>query len=247
MRHLKFIILAIFAFALASCATGPKIDYDGISSNIQSGEMGGVIGGFNSSGLTYASMTLANVEDGSRGFMSFSSNPRVYSLKPGTYKIKSGSVGGYNVTGNMPLIGTWAENFEVKAGEVTNLGELHMGTITNNIKTSAGSKVLNALNSFGTNTNNDITHVFFSVSPMTSGDQAKAVEKFVGINEEQIVSRPLELRFTEAEFREAIDKASAKDADGKLPTKKEIQTKLAASLLMMMMESGDFGALLAKP
>jgi len=242
MRHLKFILFAIFAFALASCATGPKIDYAGISSNIQSSEKGGIIGGFDSKGLSYATLTVENVDTGSRSNVSFSTAPRVYSLNPGKYEIKSGRVGGYNVTGNMPLIGLWAEEFEVKAGEVTALGDLQMNTIKNNVKTSGGSKVLNALNSFGTNVNNDVTHVSFNVQPMQEKRKEKALSKFTGL-ESHVVDRPLKLRFTETEFQSMINEASAKNEEGKLPTRKDIQSKLAASLLMKMIEKKGLGKL----
>ena len=239
MRHLNFIILAFFALMLTACATGPKIDYAGISSNIQAGEKGGVIGGFKASGMSYASLTLENVDTGSPARMSLLSSPRVFSLNPGTYKIKTGKIGGYNVTGNMPLIGLWAEPFEVKAGEVTNLGVLQMKRITNNVKTSGGSKVLNALSSFGTNMNDDVTHVSFNTLPMSDSAQVKAIEKFVGLESSDIVDRHLKMRISETEFRGLIAKASAKDEEGKLPTRQEIRTKLAGSLLMLMLKSGE--------
>jgi len=239
MKHLKYFAVAIFASALTACATGPGIDYAGISSNIETQESGGAVGSFKSTGLSYATVTLENVEDGAFSSFTFAESPRIHSLKPGTYKIKSGKVGGYNVTGNMPLIGLWAQNFEVKAGEVTDLGELNMNMITNDVKTNAGSQVINALTSLGTNVNQDITHVSYVVSPMTEKDKSRVFEKFADL-EDNLVSRPLDMRLTEAEFSQLVAKASARNEEGNLPTGKEIRTKLASSLLLMMVEKGDF-------
>lgn len=236
MKHIKHFLLVIIAFGLASCATTKSIDYEGISSKIQSGETGGVFGSFDSKGLTYASLKVTNLEDKSDTWVALRQVPIIYNLKPGTYRIKSGSVGGYNVTGNMPAISVWAENFEVKAGEVVNLGQLNMNRITFDVKTGAGSKVLNAINSFGTDINNDRTYVSYNTQPMSDVTRTNTLGKFPGM-ESRVVSRPLKMRLSEAEYRQAIKQASAKGADGKLPTHQEVKQKLSKSLIMMLLKS----------
>ena len=235
MRHFKYVIFAFWAFLLTACASGPKIDYDGITTSIASGDKGGVIGGFEGPGLSYSSLVLENTENGSISGATFSRSPRVYDLEPGTYRVKSGRVGGHNVTGNMPLIGLWANDFTVEPGKVMNLGLLRMMTITNNMKTSAGSKVLNALNSFGTNVNNDITHVAYEVLPLPENKALDAVSKFPCL-EDRVEDKPLELLFNETEFRDAVETATQLDEDGKLPTKAEIQEKLSKEILFMYLK-----------
>lgn len=243
MKHIKYFIVLLFAFGLASCATTNSIDYEDMSSKIQSGEMGGVIGSFNSTGLTRAILQVENLDDKSNSTVVFAREPRVYNLTPGTYRIKSGRVSGYNVTGNMPAIGLWAENFEVNTGEIVDLGQLNMNQITIDVKTSAGTKVLNALNSFGTNINNDRTYVGYTTEPMSYSPKTDALEKFPNI--ENVTARLLKVRLSETEYRQAILEASAKGPDGKLPSHQDVKQKLSKSLLMMFLKSNGLGTSLA--
>jgi len=246
MKTIKILMLLICAVCFTSCATGPSIDYQGISSKIQSGEIGGVIGSYKASGskiegfgaqlLNSATLKVTNVDDGTTAYVTFSKSPLLRSFKPGNYKVTSGSVRGPNVKGNMPMISFWADEFAVKAGEVVNLGELSMNRIASNVKTGGAWKVVNAISSFGTDVNDEITYVTYEVNPMTPKVQSKALEKFSGV-EDRLVYRPLGMKLSETEFRKIIEEAGARDADGNLPSEKEVKRKMTISMLKMFMDS----------
>lgn len=246
MSVLKYMGLAIFALGISSCATSNKIDYDAISARIQSGEKAGVISTFKPSGsriqgigkdlLLSASMKIENVETDETKTIYFGKSGRVQQIEPGTYKVKYGNVRGPNVTGTMPLLAFWVEDFEVSGGEIVDLGELNMNRIKINVKTDGVGKTFNALMSLGTDINDDQTHTTYEIEPSSQSDLKKAVSKFPKL-ESRIVSRPLEMRFTEADFRDAIQAASARKANGKLPSRQDVRRNLEFSLLRLFMQS----------
>lgn len=242
MKQIKTLILMVFAFGLASCASTVPDYYEGLNSKILSGKAGGVVGSYKISGsrvqgigkpmLSRATLRVKNITSGDDLSFILSNSPRVFSLRPGTYKVKSGGVSGPNVRGNMPMIALWADEFEVRAGEVVNLGEISVNRITHNVKTDGVGKVFNAITSLGTNLNDDQTYVTYEINPMSAKTEAKAFKKLPALKS-KIVYRPLKMRFSEAEFRDAINDASSETEDGKLPSREKVQLELTKSLLNM--------------
>jgi len=250
MSFLKNIGVLMISAGLVSCATGPKLDYDGISNNIESGEMAGVISTFKPSGsrvqglgkdlLLSASLKAKNLDTNKDVTLFFSKSAMVRQIEPGRYKIASGRVRGPNVTGNMPLISLWSEEFEVEGGEVVDLGELDINRIKVNLQTDGVGKAFNAIISLGTDLNDDQTHVTYEIQASSEKDVTTALKKFPDL-EDRVVSRPLKMRFTEAEFRDAIYSASERKENGKLPTRFEVQQKLNRYLLEQTLKSASDG------
>jgi len=244
MSHFKFFLLILFAFALASCATGPKVDYEGISSSIESGNTGGIMAGFVASGNSTANLILENVATGAKSPVSFTlfpNYPKIHSLEPGIYKIKSGTyktingtipikhgaytlksgpIDKYSETGNLTLIGLWAEEFEVKAGEVANL-----------------ANVLDRITTLSTKKWEDynITHLSFRIQPMSESFKKLALKKYPTLKN-RVVDRPLKLTLTESEFRSIASKAATRGAGGELPSKSNLRKKLSAGVSMKIDE-----------
>lgn len=246
MKRLRQFCVSILALGLASCATSNPVDYDGITTSIQSGEKAGVITTFKPSGsrvhgigkdlLLSAHLKFEHVETNKSVGLTFSEKGRIQQIEPGRYTIKSGGVRGPNVTGNMPLLQLWVEDFDIKGGEVVDLGELNMNRIKVNVKTDGVNKTFNALISLGTDINDDQTHVTYEIEASSAKDINNALKKFPAL-EGKVISRSLEMRFTEEEFRDAIDKASARTEDGRLPSRFEVMRKLEASLRRLTLKS----------
>jgi len=243
MRYIKYFLLMVLTFALASCATTTPIDYGAISSNIQSGKSGGVIAGYKASSsrvlgfkaerLDAATVNITNLDEGTTSSIRFSASPTVQEVKPGNYKINSGRVRGPNTTGNMPLISLWAGEFTVTPGKIVNLGELAMNRIETNVQTDGVGKAFNIIGSFGTDLNDNQTYVTYEVNSMDEKVQAKALKNFPGIVG-LVEYRPLKMRLSESEFRKAVYEAAVPTSDGELPTKRDVNRKLSKSLLMML-------------
>lgn len=258
MRIIWSFFLVLTTIVLASCATGPKADYEGISSSILSGKNGGIMGGFTASGNSTALLNLENIDTGKKSnvyFSYFPTYPRIHSLEPGTYKINSGTYttkGGtvaikhgpyqiepgqidkYNETGNLSLIDLWTGTFDVKAGEVTDLGVIRMKPVRGYAKKSGTDKVLNELNNIsksGTISNKEIetyniSHVSFRVSPIKDSIKKLALKKYEGL-ESRVFFRPLQLNLTESEFELIAKKAAQKGAGGILPDKSQVRENLS--------------------
>jgi len=225
---------------LASCASTKPIDYDKISETITSGKMAGVVGSFKPSGsrvqgigkdlLTSGGFTVSNLETKKETYIYFSDKGSFLRLTPGRYKVEKGGVRGPNVSGNMPLIKLWAEEFELSGGEIVDLGELSVNRIKVNVKTDGVGKAFNALISLGTDINDDQTYVTYEITPSSDKDIKRALKNYPQL-QTQIISRPLELRFTESEFRDAIARASAKTETGQLPSQYQVRLKLQTFLM----------------
>lgn len=281
MRHLKIIILTFFAFALTGCATSSNVDYDGINASIESGKMGGVIGGFSSIGPgSTAILNLENVNTGAENEVTFKTFPRyptVYSLAPGTYKVKSGTYdikhatfpisGGkfrsvrtnegirYNSTGELPFIGLLTKEFEVKSGEVVDLGSLSMKPFklvdrvgnASTRKALRGATVgvsniwLDPKNPLELGTPVDAMHMSYNIWPIDKDIKKLAMKKFSNL-ESSVVKKPLHLTIRGAEYRDIVRDASANNANGVAPTRSIIRDRISASIATTLQNRPGSGA-----
>lgn len=240
---LKPIGVTIMAMLIVSCASSRPINYEDISDTITSGEMAGVVGSFKPSGsrvlgigkdlLLSGSLTVSNLETEEQTYIFLSEKGSFRRLAPGRYKIDYGGVRGPEVRGNLPLIQLWVEEFELSGGEVVDLGELAIDRIKVNVQTDGVGKTFNALMSLGTDINDDQTYVTYEVRPSSDKDIKRALKKYPQL-QTQVTSRPLKLRFTETEFRAAIELASARTETGQLPTRYQIRRKLESFLIKEM-------------
>lgn len=237
-RTNKFVLFFV-AFSLSACAT---IDYETFNSNLNVGKSSAIVAQYETPGfgtMFDATLRFKNTTDGliyTRSFSYF--EPTVVEVKPGKYYILDGSTSGVNVTGNMPLIAAWYKGFEVKPGEIVNIGKF--GYKPFEVKSSAettSGKVWNALNSLGMTTKHKTNYVTYQVGIIDEKELQAELSKNFSSNKSKLVSRPLQLRLSEDEFQNIVLDASAADADGKRPTLDESRERVNSELSKYILNS----------
>lgn len=233
----KLCVLFFGALSLSACAT---VDYEAFNAKLDSGESSAIVSQFDNTdtGMWGATLQLHNVTEGmiyTRTFDGY--GPSVAEVKPGKYRIRSGSTYGYNVTGSLPLIEFWFEDFQVGPGEIVDIGKFGYKTFSVKSEASSAKKVWNALNSLGTEVNDTADYVTYTVSALDQDEVQEALEKNFAANKSKLVSRPLVRVLSEEEFRKVIDEASAPDADGNLPPTEVSRERIGKALAALLLES----------
>lgn len=151
-------------------------------------------------------------------------------VTPGKYKISSGNCAGYQLTGNMPLVETWFEEFEVKPGEVVNIGRIKpVDFDLKSLPESQFNRAVNVLLSLGSRAN-ETTYVTYSFDAENeSYVEALLADKYPEIKTGYVTRIP-KFRFSDAEFKAVLIKAHEPNADGEMPTSSQATERVTSAL-----------------
>ena len=134
----RFLAAAAVAFAMfgaAACET-VSVSPEQLQA-INGGSQAGVIMSYKEhAGLWGSTVNIANVATGLRYSLSMhggdnwvNAGPDMVMVPPGIYRVVDGSIYATDMSGTMPLLGWWFRDFDVRAGEVVDVGTLKMTDI----------------------------------------------------------------------------------------------------------------------
>jgi len=238
MRIFKAIlggVCAAVSLALAACATPPSVDPLQLAM-IRDGEQSAIIMSYREySGMYGANVRFVNMETRRTYAVSMhggdnwvNAGPDMVAVPPGRYRVLSGSLYGYEVSGTMPLLAYWFEEFEVRPGEVVDVGTLTIDDINVRSLPGMSERVFNAL--FTLDPRQRSTYFAYNID---YSDEARVQHMLESKYPEfgvAPVRRPLEIVLDRAEFERLIVEAYAPSAEGALPSTQEAQTRLGDSL-----------------
>jgi len=183
-------------------------------------------------------MNLVNVDtrqiynlNSFRGSNIVKPTPGRITVEPGNYKILSGTCAGYQMTANLPLIGSWFEEFEVKPGEVVNIGRLKpINFDLKSLPESQLGRAMNVLFSLGTSRANETTYVTYSFDAENeSYVEGLLTTKYPDIETGYITRLP-QRRFSEDEFKAVLVKAYEPDENGEIPSSTIANERVSTAL-----------------
>ena len=241
---LSFAVLALLC--VSACATTPSVSPAEMAA-IRTGQQSAIIMSYREFGGLYAA-TVRFVNVDTRRIYSVSmhggdnwvnAGPDMVAVPPGRYRVLSGNLYGYQVTGNLPLLAYWFDEFDVRSGEVVNIGTLTIRDI--NVRSLPGmtDQVFNALFTLDTAQHN--TYYIYNVD---YSDEARVQHMLESKYPELGVTpiqRPLHILFDSGEFEHIIVEAYAPHADGTLPTPQEAQARLGVTLEQFVQQSRAAG------
>ncbi len=166
-----------------------------------------------------------------RGSSIVKPTPGRIAVTPGTYKIASGSCAGYQMTASLPLLQTWFKEFEVKPGEVVNIGRLKpVNFDLKSLPESQLGRAVNVLFSLGSRAN-ETTYVTYSFDDENEPYvKALLADKYPDIQAGYTTRSP-KLSFSEEEFKAVLIKAYEPDAEGEMPTSTQARERVNTGLL----------------
>lgn len=240
----KKFFLAIFACVfLAACETvGPsKADI----SSLSEGKTGAVILDYEEFEDLYSyNIYLSNRDtkelvrllgsDNSSGWVK--GNLAMNTVTPGTYEIISGRLFNSDTAANMPLLKYWFEPFEVKAGELVDMGKLVMERIDVSSIQPHQQGIIGDIIGLK-DSERDSTYIVYRFDDVDELRNAKLLEKTPEITSLTRVRRSPTRQFTRVEFESAVLEAYALDADGMPPKEADADKKLAESLEKILSKS----------
>ncbi|HYC97438.1 hypothetical protein [Brevundimonas sp.] len=240
----KFAAAAIAVLALAglgACATGPSLTPEQMA-GVRAGEQSAIILSYEEyAGMYGAYVRFANVETGRLyqvemhgGANLVNAGPDMVAAPPGRYRVAGGSLYTADGTGNMPLLDHWFEPFDLAAGEVVDLGTLHIDDVTVHAVPGMSERVLRALVTF--NPNRTDRYLTYSVDY----SDAERVRRMLASKYPTLgvtpVRRPLRVRLDRAGFERVVVEAYALEPDGSPPTIEEAQARVSAAMARFLDE-----------
>lgn len=235
-------VLAAFALGLAACATPPSVNPMQMA-QIRSGVQSAIIMSYREyNGMYGASVRFMNLE--TRGVYGVSmhggdnwvnAGPDMVAVPPGRYRVLSGSLYGYEVSGNMPLLAYWFDDFEVAPGEVVDIGTLTIDDV--NVRSIPGmtSQIFNAL--FTLDSRDRSTYFAYNIDYSDEARVAHMLESKYPELGVAPVRRPLSIVLDRTQFEQTILEAYSPNAEGALPSTAEAQARLNVSLNRFVAES----------
>lgn len=246
MSLYKKIARAVFAatafFGLAACATEPSLSVAEMGM-IREGDQSAIIMSYREyAGMYGASVRFMNVDTRRMYGVSMhggdnwvNAGPDMVAVPPGRYRILTGSLYGSDVTGNLPMIAYWFDEFNVAPGEVVNIGTLSIDDINVRALPGMSDRVLNAL--FTLNPSQRNTYYAYTLD---FSDEAR-VQHMLESKYPQLGVAPVQRSpatvLDRAEFERIIVESYAPGADGTMPSVQEAQTLVNESLDRFVRES----------
>lgn len=229
------VLLATALLGMGACATGPSLTPAQMQA-VRDGEQSAIIMSYREyAGMYGAYVRFVNVRTGAvhqvemhGGANIVNAGPDMVAVPPGRYRIQSGTLYTVDATGTMPLLGQWFEPFDVAAGEVVDIGTLHIDDVNVKALPGMGEQVINALITF--NPNRTDRYLIYSVDY----SDAARVEQMLASKYPDLgvvpVRRPLVVRIDRAAFERVIVEAYALNPDGSPPTVEEAQRRVGVAL-----------------
>lgn len=232
-----FIVMA--GFSTTSCET-TSIKPE-LLQKVQDGKHSAIIMSYKEfQGYYGAYITFANTETWKSQEISMhggdnwvGAGPAMAVVEPGHYRISTGSLYGYQVGANMPLVEYWFKEFEVAPGEIVDIGTLTLDDVKLRSTAGAAGKVVNALLAFG-DTKDSTSYIAYNID-YSDDERVKKMlvdkyPQFAG----KPVKRPLVPTIDKQQFETIIADANKPGADGKLPPTQESQRRVETAIIELL-------------
>jgi hypothetical protein len=231
----RFLAAAAVAFAMfgaAACET-VSVSPEQLQA-INGGSQAGVIMSYKEhAGLWGSTVNIANVATGLRYSLSMhggdnwvNAGPDMVMVPPGIYRVVDGSIYATDMSGTMPLLGWWFREFDVRAGEVVDVGTLKMTDI--NVKSIPSDELVQFFRGLVSGgDNSDVsTYVMYEVDYSDDARvQAMLKSKYPTLAVGP-VKRPLQVALDRKAFEALIVEAYRPGSDGKYPSAPEVEAKV---------------------
>jgi hypothetical protein len=231
----RFLAAAAVAFAMfgaAACET-VSVSPEQLQA-INGGSQAGVIMSYKEhAGLWGSTVNIANVATGLRYSLSMhggdnwvNAGPDMVMVPPGIYRVVDGSIYATDMSGTMPLLGWWFRDFDVRAGEVVDVGTLKMTDI--NVKSIPSDELVQFFRGLVSGgDNSDVsTYVMYEVDYSDDARvQAMLKSKYPTLAVGP-VKRPLQVALDRKAFEALIVEAYRPGSDGKYPSAPEVEAKV---------------------
>lgn len=230
------LVAALAVVGLAACAGAPRLAAADAAA-VQSGQGAAVALTFRS--IMYfesATIRFENLEThqifemwGAQPPVYGSPQPGLLALPPGRYRVHSGELKFRHLKEEMPLISDWFREFEVRSGEVVDLGALTLTAVEAYAGTDAGRGVLKMLGQGDVQPAVTHTYVVYSID----GSSAELTRDYL-MNESGLGVAPtvrrLQVRLNGAEFERLVYDAYEHHSDGSRPSEAEADARVRRAL-----------------
>jgi hypothetical protein len=240
------IALALFAFVtlvgVSACATTPSLTPEQMAA-IRAGGQSAIIMSYREyAGMYGADIRFVNVETrrlygvwmhGGDNWVN--AGPDMVAVPPGRYRVHGGGLSGYEVTGTLPLLEYWFDEFEVRAGEVVDVGTLTIDDIDVRSAPGVGDQIFNFLMTLDP-AQRDVYYAYNVDYSDEARVQHMLESKYPDLGVAP-VRRPLRALLDRARFEQIILDAYARDADGDLPAMQEVRSRVGIGLQRLLQEA----------
>jgi hypothetical protein len=241
-RILGALAMAAALFGLSACATGPSVTPEQMA-DIRAGQQSAIIMSYREfQGLYSAYVVFVNVETRRSYAVSMhggdnwvNAGPDMVSVPPGRYRVLRGGLAGYEVTGTMPLLPYWFDEFEVGPGEVVDVGTITIEDVNVRSLPGMSDQIFNALFSLDP-AQRDVYYVYNIDYSDEARVQHMLESKYPDLGVAP-VRRPLRIMLDRATFEQVIVDGYARSPDGALPTTQEARARVTAGLAAFLAES----------
>lgn len=161
-------------------------------------------------------------------------SPAVKTVAPGTYKLIYGScshVGQY--TGPLPDLPIWFGDITVEAGQATYAGTIVMQRDELKTRREGADAVIGFLNM---DTNKEVSFVTYDIENRLEEVIERLGPELSSLSDQLSYNPPL-VFLDKTEFQAAIQRAYAPTADGKNPSKSEVEEKIGKEISAALLES----------
>jgi hypothetical protein len=201
---------------------------------INGGSQAGVIMSYKEhAGLWGSTIRIANVATGQTFSLSMhggdnwvNAGPDMVTVPPGTYRVVDGGIYATDMSGTMPLLRWWFRDFDVRAGEVVDVGTLKMTDINvTSIPSDELVQFFRGLVSGGDNSDVS-TYVMYEVDCLEDARAQAMLKSRYSTLAFGPVKRPLQMALDRKAFEALIVEAYRTGADGKHPSAPEVEAKV---------------------
>lgn len=252
-RFLAAVSVAFAMFGAAACET-VSVSPEQLQL-INGGSQSGIIMSYKEhAGLWGSTIHFANVSTGQRYSVSMhggdnwvNAGPDMIMAPPGRYRVVDGSIYATDMSATMPLLEWWFREFEVRAGEVVDVGTLKMTDI--NVKSIPSDELVQFFRGLVSGgDNSDVsTYVMYEVDYSDDARvQAMLKSKYPTLAVAP-VKRPLQVALDRKEFEAIIVEAYRPGADGKYPSAREVEVKVSRLVADFVDRSVSEGPLVHVP
>lgn len=235
-QFLAAVSAALALFGAAACET-VSVSPEQLQL-INTGTQSGIIMSYKEhNGLWGSTIQIANVSTGRTYSLSMhggdnwvNAGPDMVMAPPGRYRVVDGSIYATDMSGTMPLLEWWFKEFDVRAGEVVDVGTLKMTDI--NVRSIPSDELVKFFRSLVTlGDESDVsTYVMYEVDYSDDARvQAMLKSKYPTLSVKP-VKRPLQVALDRTEFERIIVEAYRPGADGKYLSESEADAKVGALL-----------------
>lgn len=247
MHQYQRLASALFAafslMALAACATPAQLSLDDIT-GIRAGQQAAILMAYNPPGYemptaraTFVNMTTAATYDlqvnGANALVAAA--PDLIAVPPGRYRILRGERAAANSIGTFPLMAQWFDEFEVRPGEVVDIGTLNVEEIEVRSMQGLGDSLINALATWDPARRD--TYLAYSFDYSSEVEVQRMLASKYPTLAIAPVRRSPRLLLDRTRFEQIIREAYAPNLDGSLPSTPEAQGRISSAMLAYLRES----------